>query len=96
MKSAKSPKRKQEVLASYKGWCQHGNCRRLWYLQTGLNTYDLPNPNKKSPKNKKKVKQQTISRSERRRKAFLQRLAECEEIMYNELERAHRLYVGTD
>ena len=42
MKRAMTPQRKQEVLAAYKGWCQHGNCRRLWFLQTGLKTYQLP------------------------------------------------------
>lgn len=30
VKRIKSKRRRQEVLASYWGWCKHGNCKNLW------------------------------------------------------------------
>lgn len=33
-KSLKNEKRRQRVLASYWGWCKHGNCRHLWNVIT--------------------------------------------------------------
>lgn len=91
MKKAHSPKRKQEVLAAYKGWCQHGNCRRLWYLQTGMKTYELDPPLAK-PKPKKSQPAHTESKALKRRRAYFARLDECEQIMLEAINKAKRAY----
>ena len=35
MGRVKSRKRKRHILDSYKGWCEHGNCKNLWRKITG-------------------------------------------------------------
>lgn len=35
LKRVKNRERKSQLLASYKGWCKHGDCRNLWYRLTG-------------------------------------------------------------
>ncbi len=35
----KEGKKKQQMLASYKGWCMHGDCRNLWYKITGMKSF---------------------------------------------------------
>ncbi len=35
MGRVKSRKRKRQILDSYKGWCEHGDCKNLWRKITG-------------------------------------------------------------
>ncbi len=94
MKKVKSEQRLQDILASYKGWCEHGNCRRLWRLQTGLHTYVLPSQAPKEPKKKpKKAKDKGESmRTIRNRRWFYNRLDECEQMMIDNYNEAKRKY----
>jgi len=94
MKHVKSAKRKQEILAAYKGWCEHGNCRRLWYLQTGLKTYILPSQTPPKPKSRtpKRNPDQTPLRVLKRRRRYFARLDECEDIMISVLNHARLSY----
>lgn len=95
MKRAMTPQRKQEVLAAYKEWCQHGNCRRLWFLQTGLKTYQLPSQ-LQSPKPTQTTTQcqsaSASSRAIKRRRAYFARLDECEDIMISAINHARLSY----
>ena len=34
IKKIKSKKRRKEILASYHGWCKHGDCKNLWNVLT--------------------------------------------------------------
>jgi len=94
MKKVKSEQRLQDILASYKGWCEHGNCRRLWRLQTGLHTYVLPSQAPKEPKKKPKKAQNKgeSMRTIRNRRWFYKRLDECEQIMVDNYNEAKRKY----
>lgn len=94
MKHVKTAQRKQEILAAYKGWCEHGNCRHLWYLQTGLKTYTLPSQNPPKPKSQtpKRDPNQTPARVLKRRRQFYERLDECEDIMISVLNHARLSY----
>lgn len=83
------------MLAAYKGWCQHGNCRRLWFLQTGLKTYQLPSQ-LQSPKPTQTTTQcqsaSALSRAIKRRRAYFARLDECEDIMISAINHARLSY----
>lgn len=94
MKKIKSDKRKQEILAAYKGWCEHGNCRRIWYLQTGLKSYTLPSQSPPKPKSRipKRKPDQTPLRILKRRRRYFARLDECEDIMISVLNHARLSY----
>lgn len=81
MKRAKSDKRKQAVLAAYKGWCQHCNARKLWRTVTGLDSYELPREEKPS-KLRKRKKSMSPSAVARRRRSFFRYLDKCEEEMW--------------
>lgn len=94
MKNVKTEQRLQDILASYKGWCEHGNCRRLWKLQTGLNTYILSSQKPKEPKKKTDNKPKTgeSMRTIRNRRRYFRRLDECEQIMIDNYNEARRKY----
>lgn len=89
MKQAKTDQRRQDVLAAYKGWCQHGNCRRLWFLQTGLKTYQLPRIASSKPQ---QTTTQISSHVIKRRRAYFARLDECENIMISAINHARLSY----
>lgn len=94
MKRVQTPKRKQEILAAYKGWCEHGNCRHLWRLITGFDNYVLPTQSPPKPKSQtpKRDPNQTPLRVLKRRRAFYARLDECEDIMLSVINHARLSY----
>jgi hypothetical protein len=56
VKRIKSKRRRQEVLASYWGWCKHGNCKNLWrtitnndmsFTQVGIKRSNITKDGKK-------------------------------------------------